>query len=107
MVIYEVTVTLEDSSSATELATYMVEKHIPEIMETPCFLSARFEELVDEETIRFRTQYVAKSEEEIELYFSKYAHGFREDFKQHFPSGMTVTREIWSVIKEWQKRTNV
>ena len=105
MVIYEVTVELTDALISSEFATYMVEKHIPEIMQTPCFLSSRFEELVDEDAVRFRTQYVARSEDEIELYFSKHAHGFREDFKAHFPAGAAVTREIWSVVKEWQKKT--
>ncbi|MBX3297526.1 MAG: DUF4286 family protein [Acidobacteria bacterium] len=89
--LYEVTVTV-DASIEEAFLSYMTGRHIPDVLATGCFIEAFF---VTDEVGRYRTTYVAADRSDLNRYFSEFAEGLRDDFVGHFPSGVTVERQIW------------
>ena len=94
---YEVSV-VPDEHLRAAFASYMRAKHVREVLDTGCFVEARF---AVAEGGKFRTTYVASSPEELERYLGQHAARLRADFADHFPNGVVVTREIWEVVEEW------
>lgn len=95
---YEVVVdVVEEVAAAFE--TYMREKHIPEILETGCFVGASFERAAP---TRFRTSYRG-SQAGLDRYLAEHAAGFREDFMKHFPSGAVPSRNVWAPVQAWHE----
>lgn len=98
MIVYEVTVAPEsDLRSAFE--TYMRETHIDEVLATGCFVAAQF---VSASSGSYATRYTASTQEDLDRYLEQHAQRLRADFAAHFPTGVTVTREVWEILEEWQ-----
>ena len=101
MIFYEVTVEL-DAEKAAELSpafeNYMRQKHIPEIYATGCFMHIRFDKASDH---LFRTCYLANTQDDYERYIRDYAPAFRADFMQHFPTGCSPSRLVFSDLQTW------
>jgi len=93
MVSYEVTQVLEDLSLADAFAEYMRNKHVREVVATGCFLDGRFEQTAPDV---FRSRYTAASQEELDRYLAEHAAPLRADFLEHFPSGVKLTRHVWT-----------
>jgi len=98
-ILYEVTLLVEPAR-APALERYMRTHHIPAILRTSCFYNIRFDEAPEG---KFRTCYRAHSFAELERYLQDYAPSFRAEFQADFPSGVTLTRETWTVRQEWQR----
>jgi hypothetical protein len=98
MVLYEVTLEV-DPALVAPLTTYMRTIHIPTIHQTGCFRSISFQRA---SSTRFRTSYHAASAAELERYLLVHAEEFRADFRAHFPTGVTITREIWTEETVWE-----
>jgi len=97
MVLYEVTLETEPAL-ADRLTEYMRTSHIPGIYRTGCFQGISFQRA---SSTRFRTSYRAVSSGDLERYLTAHAEAFRADFKSHFPSGVTITRETWTEDTTW------
>lgn len=97
MVRYEVTAELESTLSEA-YQTYMCQKHIPEIVATGCFVYVHFDRATP---TRFRASYHAASQADFDRYLNDYAPHYRQDFQTHFPSGATLSREVWTEIQAW------
>ena len=95
VITYEVTVGME-ARLAEAFEQYMRGKHIPAIMATTCFVAARFEKAAP---MRYRTRFEAANRADLDFYLAKHAPRFREDFAAHFPSGCTVSREVWGDVE--------
>jgi hypothetical protein len=76
----------------------MREKHIPEIWATGCFQRIRFDRAGP---TTFRTGYEAASPADLERYLRDHAAHFRADFGTHFPTGISVSRAVWSPVAQW------
>ena len=76
----------------------MRERHIPAIWATGCFERIRFERAGP---TTFRTCYEAVAGADLERYLSDHAAGFRADFAVHFPTGVSVSRAVWSMVADW------
>jgi hypothetical protein len=98
MVIYEVTLTLDDPARGEELEAYMRGRHIPQIYATGCFREVRFSRTDDG---RYRTSYGAALQEHLDRYLREYTHALRDDFASHFPTGVSASREVWTVVESW------
>lgn len=98
MLLYEVTARPE-AELREALETYMRETHIREVLDTGCFVAAQFASDADG---RYRTTYVAGDQAQLDRYLELHAQRLRADFAEHFPSGVTVSREVWRVVEEWQ-----
>jgi hypothetical protein len=80
MLIYNVT-TKVDWSIADEWEQWMKEVHIPQIIETGCFVKYQFARLLEtdeEEGPTFTAQYFANSRSSYDTYINEFAPAFRE-----------------------------
>lgn len=93
MLSYEVTIQLEDPSLAAALETYMRDKHVGEVFATGCFIDAHFEQSAPGV---YRTRYSVASQENLDRYLAEHAPRLRADFHEHFPSGVRLTRAVWT-----------
>jgi hypothetical protein len=97
MIAYEVTVEVDAALTERYLA-YMRDHHIPALLATGCFAHA---ELDRAKETRFRQRYLAKSLAELERYLEDHAPTLRRDYEKHFPTGTSLTREIWEEVRRW------
>jgi hypothetical protein len=97
MITYEVTASV-DAALAVAYEKYMQGQHIPEVFATGCFAAASFSRA---EGNRYRIRYEAPDQASLERYYSEHADRLRGDFQEHFPRGIEVSRETWSVLKSW------
>lgn len=98
MIRYEVSLGV-DPGLAAAVEEYMVGRHIPDVLATGCFVGARFDRA---ESGSFRTTYLAGSQEILDGYLASHAPRLRGDFLEHFPEGVTVSREVWTEIAAWE-----
>jgi hypothetical protein len=93
---YEV-VLIAQARIAGALEEWMRQVHIPAILATGCFTRIQF----DRSPTRLRTVYHAASRADFERYLEDHAEHFRADFRQHFPEGVEVARDVWETVEEW------
>ncbi len=93
MISYEVTIEAS-GVSVDRLDDYMIDKHIPDVLAAGCFVSA----LYYRDGQRRRTIYEAETKGDLERYLAEFAETLRTDFAEHFPDGVSVSREIWEAV---------
>lgn len=98
MVIYEVTTTVR-AALVEAYEKYMRERHIPDLLATGYFEGAKF---TCAENNRYRIQYEAPDRETLDDYLKTDATRLRDDFIQHFPEGIEVSRENWNIVQSWK-----
>lgn len=97
MVVYEVTASVElELCDAYE--RYLVERHIPDLIATGRFAGASFDRA---EAGRYRIRYEAPTAEDLESYLADDAQRLRKDFTDHFPTGVELSREVWTVLRRF------
>jgi hypothetical protein len=97
MITYEVTAEVRDDlRSRYEL--YMRDRHIPDVLATGLFLGASFLRADDG---RYQARYVFDDRESYDRYIATHAGRLRTDFTAHFPEGIALDRDVWSVLAEW------
>ena len=97
MVIYEVTA-LVAPALVHDYEHFMREDHIPAVLATGCFRRAAFTRADPD---RYRMRYEALSSQDLERYLARHAPTLREDFTSRFPEGVTLSREVWVVLQDW------
>jgi hypothetical protein len=94
MIIYEVTVKVrQDLRESFE--RFMIDRHIPDLMATGCFVSASF---LRDAADRYRARYEAQDREALNRYFGEHASRLRGDVAELFPEGISFEREEWEVL---------
>ena len=102
MYIYNVTINIDDSVHK-EWLTWM-ETHIPEVLNTGKFTSAKLTQvLVDEEMggVTYSVQYTAASREDLDSYYKEDADRLRNDGFKKFADKMVAFRTELKVINEF------
>lgn len=74
---------------------YMRSKHLPDILSTGCFTSIALDRA---SVTRFRSRYEARTRADVDRYLAQHTARYRADFAMHFPTGVTLSREIWEEI---------
>lgn len=97
MIIYEVTTEVRDDLCAA-YEQYMTDQHISDVMATGKFQRALFEESTPG---RYRIRYEAESRAILDSYLAEDARRLRKDLTEHFPEGIGVSREEWTVVREF------
>ena len=97
MITYEITATV-DPGSTEAYEQFMRQRHIPDLLATGYFREAAFTRSAPG---RYRVRYEASSHADLERYLAEHAPQLRADFAAHFPSGVTLSREIWATIQTW------
>lgn len=97
MVTYEITATVRaDLTDAYE--RYMRERHIPDLLATGHFVAAS---LGRASPGRYRARYEARDAESLDRYLTADAARLRAHATDRFPEGVTLTREVWTVLASW------
>jgi len=102
MYIYNVTINIDDSVH-DEWFIWM-ESHIPEVLNTGKFISAKFTEVLVEEEMGGKTysvQYTANSKEDVEAYYKEDADELRIEALKKFGDKMLAFRTELKLIKEF------
>lgn len=99
-IFYEVTLQA-DPSLRSALEHHMRRDHIPAILRTGCFRRIRFDAA---SAGTFRTCYQAESQGDLDRYLHDHAPRLRAEFQARFPTGVTLSREIWMACEVWESR---
>jgi len=103
MIIYNVTTNI-DESLHDQWLTWMEQKHIPEIMATGKFTSARLVKVLIVEEMggtTYSVQFTTDSKATLESYYSDDAPKLREESMQLFGDKMITFRTELEVISEY------
>jgi hypothetical protein len=102
MYIHNVTINIDDSVHDEWLI--WMESHIPEVLNTGKFISAKFTEVLVEEEMGGKTysvQYTANSKEDVEAYYKEDADELRIEALKKFGDKMLAFRTELKLIKEF------
>ena len=99
MVIYEVIATVR-ADLTEKYEKYMREQHISDLLATGYFSGA---EIARANSGRYCVRYTAHDQNALDKYLGKEANRLRADFAAHFPEGVEVSREVWTVIESWKE----
>ena len=97
MIIYEITAIVR-KDLIEEYEKYMRQRHIPDLLETGFFVRAFFTRSGEN---RYRIQYHAHDRTALDEYLKTKAEFLRNDFLEHFPEGIEVSRENWEILQSW------
>ena len=102
MYIYNVTVNIDQSVHQEWLS--WIENHIPEVLATGYFLSAKLTEVLVEEEMggtTYSVQYTAKTREDLDAYYEKHADELRAISFKKFADKILAFRTELRVINEF------
>ena len=102
MIIYNVTTNI-DESVHDQWISWMQQKHIPAVLATGKFTTARLVKVLVEEEMGGKTysvQYTTDSKETLQRYYEEDAPRFREEGQQLFGDKMLVFRTELELISE-------
>ena len=97
MIIYEITAKVE-TRLIKKFERYMRNTHIPDLLRTGYFENAEMARVSEG---NYRIRYLTKDRETLDKYFATDAEKLREDFIQHFPAGLEVSREVLEILADW------
>jgi Domain of unknown function (DUF4286) len=97
MITYEVTAIVEAHLAET-YERYMRQQHMQDVLATGCFLGA---DISSDAPGRYRMRYEASTGEDLERYLATHAARLRQDAASHFPEGVVLSREVWTVMQRW------
>ena len=103
MYIYNVTINIDDSIHE-EFKTW-IRTHIPDVLATGKFTSARLVEVLVEEEMggtTYAVQYTAKSKEDLEAYYEEDAPRLREEGMKKFADKMLGFRTELRIIEDFK-----
>lgn len=93
-IVYEVTAVVE-TEIADGFEQFMRDHHIADVLSTKLFMNAVLE---TSKPGRYRIRYFAATREDLDRYLSDQAPRLRKDVLDRFPTGVELSREVWSVI---------
>ncbi len=102
MYIYNVTINVDDSIH-DEFLTW-IKAHIPDVLATGKFISARLVQVIVEEEMdgtTYAVQYTAKTKEDLEAYYKEDADKMREEGLKKFADKMLAFRTELDVIQDF------
>lgn len=103
MIIYNVTTNI-DESVHDQWLTWMQQKHIPEVLATGKFSSARLTKVLIVEEMggtTYSVQFTTDSKATLEKYYSQDAPRLRQEGQQLFGDKMIAFRTELELISDW------
>jgi hypothetical protein len=103
MILYNVTVNI-DANTHLEWLDWMRSQHIPEVMNTKCFIESRISRVHGEEEggFTFAVTYLCPTQELMDLYEEKFAPKLQADHTSRYQGKFVVFRTMLSVIEEFK-----
>lgn len=100
MIIYNVTVSI-DPTIHEEWLSWMLSKHIPDVMRTGCFLEnkvLRLQQTDESEGITYAFQYTLNSIQDLEHYQSNYASQLQAEHSERYRDKFVAFRTVLEVV---------
>ena len=101
-VIYNVTVKVS-KAIAEEWLVWLRDEHVPEVVNTGCFSSARIVQLMEveeDEGPTYAIQYTAPDEQQYQRYISDFATSMREKSFEKWGNNFIAFRSVMKIISE-------
>ena len=96
MIVYNVTIKI-DSEIEKEWLEWMRKTHVPDVMDTGCFISSRIYRLrypQEDEGITYAIQYDCEDMRSLELYHARHAQALQKDHSERFSNRFVSFRTI-------------
>ncbi|GAB4124778.1 MAG: DUF4286 family protein [Raineya sp.] len=100
MIIYNVTVSI-DPAIHEEWLNWMLSKHIPDVMQTGCFVEnkvLRLQQTAEGEGITYAFQYILNSMADLERYQAIFAPQLQAEHSQRYKDRFVAFRTILEVV---------
>jgi hypothetical protein len=99
MILYNVTAIL-DEEIQTDWLHWMKQQHIPEVMDTACFVSYRVLKVLDSpnEGVTYCIQYIADNIEDYNRYLMNFAPALRASFPERFSNKFVIYRTLMEFV---------
>lgn len=101
MIVYNVTCNLH-SRLATEWLDWMKEEHIPEVMQSGCFIECKIMKLLtdadDNESVNYAVQYTASNMENYNRYRDEFAPDLQAKTKAKYGNDVLAYRSLLEII---------
>ena len=103
MILYNVTVSV-DPDIQEEWLSWMKAKHIPDVMNTGCFVEARISRVHGEEQggMTYAMSYVAPSQAHIDQYQRIYAPALQQEHSSKYEGRFAAFRTMLTIIEEFK-----
>ena len=104
MIIYNVTINIDDSVHDQWLS-WMMEEHIPQMMELGLFFKAKLVKVLIVEEMggsTYSIQYFTENKEKLEEYYKEHAPKMREEGLKRFGDKMLAFRTELELLKEFK-----
>ena len=104
MIIYNVTISI-DSKVEEHWLEWMRSKHIPDVINTGCFIESRLARVHGEEEggLTYAVMYIAPSQEKYDEYQAKHAAQLQHEHSSKFGGNFAAFRTVLSIIEEFKK----
>ncbi len=101
MIVYSVTVSIE-TEITEEWLTFMKTMHIPQVMDTGCFLSHRIQRLLDPPSEpgfdTFNMQYEVPSLMDLDRYRAEFAPAIQRDHEEKYKDRFVAFRSVLEIL---------
>jgi hypothetical protein len=94
---YEITAEVREDLVPSYEA-YMRGTHVPDLLATGHFVGASFGRAARG---RYRVRYEARDAAALDQYLAEHAPRLRAHFDAHFPEGVRLSREVWTLLQVW------
>ena len=104
MILYNVTVSL-DPDIERDWLNWMRSKHVPDVMETGCFIESRISRVHGEEEggLTYAVSYVCESQEMYDEYQKTYAPSLQKDHSERYAGQFAAFRTMLTILDEFKK----
>ncbi|MBL4861710.1 MAG: DUF4286 family protein [Crocinitomicaceae bacterium] len=104
MILYNVTVSI-DEGIHEEWLEWMKTKHIPDVMNTGCFIESRISRVHGEEEggLTFAISYVSPSQEKLDEYQEKHAPALQREHAEKYNGQFAAFRTLLTVLEEFKQ----
>jgi hypothetical protein len=103
MILYNVTVSI-DPEIDQEWLTWMRTHHIPQVMDSGCFVESRISRIHSEEEggLTYSIMYLCPSEEKMDEYREKFAPALQKEHSDRFAGRFAAFRTFLTVIESFK-----
>lgn len=100
MIIYNVTISLVDPKIEEEWLHWMITKHIPNVMNTGCFLNYKICKLMVEDEITYAIQYTCKDLATLEEYQTEFSPVLQTEHNEKYKGKFGAFRSLLEIVHE-------
>ncbi|MGE6218812.1 DUF4286 family protein [Nubsella zeaxanthinifaciens] len=99
MLLFNVTVIIEENSAADFLA-WMKQSHIPQLMDTDCFVSHRFLQIKDSpnEGLSYCVQFIAENEASHQRFLDLHEQAFIAEMYNRYPKKLVTFSTLMEFV---------